>query len=109
VIGAIEADANDTQPATLARIRQCDVALEEMVDRIERIDVSIGRGIVLPWSRAIARSAAYGKVRKAAPDSLVIWAAVSSAFVKGFGCRPSRTVQPALRPASENLQWTKPR
>src|SRR5215472_12355979 len=35
--------------------------------------------------------------------------AMMSAFVKVFGCRPSRTFPPAGRPASENLQGTKPR
>src|SRR5262249_26987076 len=32
-----------------------------------------------------------------------------TAFVKVFGCRPSRTFPRARRPASENLQGTKPR
>jgi hypothetical protein len=34
---------------------------------------------------------------------------VATAFVKVFGRRPSRTFPHALRPASENLQGTKPR
>src|SRR5712692_9318348 len=34
---------------------------------------------------------------------------LAAALVKVFGRRPSRTFPPALRPASENLQGTKPR
>src|SRR5262249_1280128 len=34
---------------------------------------------------------------------------VMSAIVKVFGCRPLRTFPRARRPASENLQGTKPR
>jgi hypothetical protein len=31
------------------------VAQEEMVDKVDRIDVTIGRGIVLPWKGAESR------------------------------------------------------